>query len=584
MDDLNNSFGRLSTQAPEWKPGGGGGGGGGGSSSSYNASSRQQQQPQHPSDLQASTVKEFVPGRGWSSSSGQEQQGTQSSTASVGEEDGTADRHRHHHLHDADDAAVSSDGVGGMLYDDGPSTTASGPSPAPLPSFRALHSAGVGYELWKHYRQLSLEMQRQMDPADPLHKAVPLPYCNAYCLDRNRNSNKNKKGSGPGSGSGSSNRQSSSRSSFGYPSGTYQVTNRDDGQLYCLHRFDSVRSVSPKIAAAVTDRWTSTREVREHPGVVPLYLCFLAQRAVFFVHPYVPGARTLAERLAGQPLAEPVLWSCIVQIVSALRVIHTAGLAVRCLDASHVLSLPDASNSKLRVRLNCLGVVDALEFEARKHVGELQVQDIRGLGRLILSLATGSNIGTSGPSNSNIDGETLRQCDGKRKWQLPRQCYSMFLSFKSFLTLFDPLSTAFVAQNFSRELHNLAMTLVQSPRPPSITDICRAISLRCFDEQDSAYQQVDFTSAALASEYESSRAFRLLLKLGFVNERPEFGPNRRWSQSGDCYGKLSRSKIRVEREKKYRVHRVFEMAYIFLASVFLRAVWIKSSYAVSRFR
>ena len=25
------------------------------------------------------------------------------------------------------------------------------------------------------------------------------------------------------------------------------------------------------------------------------------------------------------------------------------------------------------------------------------------------------------------------------------------------------------------------------------------------------------------------------MKLGFINERPEFGPNRRWAQSGDCY-------------------------------------------------
>ena len=40
---------------------------------------------------------------------------------------------------------------------------------------------------------------------------------------------------------------------------------------------------------------------------------------------------------------------------------------------------------------------------------------------------------------------------------------------------------------------------------------------------------------ALASEYESGRGLRLLLKLGFVNERPEFGVDTRWSESGDCY-------------------------------------------------
>jgi Pan3 Pseudokinase domain len=81
------------------------------------------------------------------------------------------------------------------------------------------------------------------------------------------------------------------------------------------------------------------------------------------------------------------------------------------------------------------------------------------------------------------------------------------------------------------------MTLIMSqPRPPSIQDISRAIAAaRTFDEQDAAYRAYDRTERALAGEYESGRAFRLLLKLGFINERPELGPNRRWTQSGDCY-------------------------------------------------
>jgi hypothetical protein len=152
------------------------------------------------------------------------------------------------------------------------STIPSGPSPPPPPAFRGLHSLGLSDELWRYHRDLSLERMRQMEPIDPRHQAVPMPYCNAYCLDTDLHG----------------------RSSFGYPSATLQVTSRDDGQLYCIKRFDNVRSVSPKIAATVSDRWTARPTVQDHPGAVPLYLCFVAQRAVFFVHPYIPGARTLA--------------------------------------------------------------------------------------------------------------------------------------------------------------------------------------------------------------------------------------------------------------------------------------------------
>jgi len=363
------------------------------------------------------------------------------------------------------------------LEDDYETTVPAGPVPPPLPSFRALHSLGASDDLWRHQRDIQLESMRQMDPSDPRHKAIPLPYCNGYCLDASQRG----------------------RSSFGYPSATFLVTSREDGHLYCLRRFDNVRSVSPKITATVMERWTASAAPQEHPGVVPFYQCFVAQRAVFFVHQYIPGARSLQERLGG-PLSEPMLWSCIAQLVSAIRTVHASKLAVRTLKLQHILSNSDSTGTRLRLRLNCLGVTDALEFEARRYVADLQERDIRDLGRLILSLATGTEV------TAATDDGALERCE------------------------------AFLAQNYSRDIHNLAMTLIRSnPRPPSILDVSRAIAQRAFDEQDAAYRSLDRTERALSAEYESGRAMRLLLKLGFINERPELGPNRRWSQSGDCY-------------------------------------------------
>jgi PAB-dependent poly(A)-specific ribonuclease subunit 3 len=352
----------------------------------------------------------------------------------------------------------------------------SGPS-AP-PPFRSLHSMGMEDELWRYHREIAIEAVRQMDPTDPRHKAVPIPYCNAYCMD-------------------APSQTGTTRSSFGYPSSTFQVTSREDGHLYCLRRFDNVKSVSPKIAAAVLEKWSKI----DHPGLVPLDQrrgCFVAQRAVFFVHRYIPGARSLRDRWTG-PLSESVLWSSIAQFVSVLRRVHSANLAVRCMDLAHVLSKTDASQMRLRVYLNCAGIVDALEFESRKNLGDLQNEDIRDLGRLILSMATGTEI------TSKTDNNTLNRCE------------------------------QFCAQNYSRELHNLCFTLIRSPVAPTIVDVSRAMAGRALDELDAVHASLDRTETALAAEYESGRALRLLLKLGFVNERPEFGPNRRWAQTGDCY-------------------------------------------------
>lgn len=332
---------------------------------------------------------------------------------------------------------------------------------------------GLPDDLWRYHRELAHEAMRQMDPTDPRHKAVPIPYGNAYCLD-------------------APNQQS--RSSFGYPSSTFQVTSREDGYLYCLHRFEDVKSVSPKIAHVVSTKWAAL----EHAGILRLHNCFVAQRAVFFVHSFLKGARSLRDRWAG-PLSEQVLWSVICQLVSVIRLVHANKLAVRTLDLAHVLAVMDASQMRLRVVVNCVGVVDALECESRKNMSDLQQEDIRALGRLLLSVATGTEI------TSATDNETLARCE------------------------------QFCVPNFSRELHSLVFTLIKSRVPPTILDVSRAMAGRALDELDAVHVSLDRTEAALAAEYESGRSMRLLLKLGFINERPEFGVNRRWAQSGDCY-------------------------------------------------
>lgn len=150
---------------------------------------------------------------------------------------------------------------------------------------------------------------------------------------------------------------------------------------------------------------------------------------------------------------------------------------MRTMDLSHVLSNTDAVGCRLRLRLNCLGVVDALEFEARKNPADLQEEDMRNFGRLILSISTGSEV------HPGTDADVVGRCE------------------------------AFLAQNYSRDLHGLTMTLIKSARPPSILEVGRAIAQRALDEQDAAYVSLDKSEQALSAEYESGRMLRLMVRL-----------------------------------------------------------------------
>lgn len=61
---------------------------------------------------------------------------------------------------------------------------------------------------------------------------------------------------------------------------------------------------------------------------------------------------------AAPGLSEKVLWSYIVQLASAIKMIHNAGLAARCLESSRVLITGDR-----RIRIGGIGILDVLAWE-----------------------------------------------------------------------------------------------------------------------------------------------------------------------------------------------------------------------------
>ncbi len=56
----------------------------------------------------------------------------------------------------------------------------------------------------------------------------------------------------------------------------------------------------------------------------------------------------------------------------------------------------------------------------------------------------------------------------------------------------------------------------------TIDELCLAVSSKLFNEMDYLHSYNDMLYSELAKETENGRLFKLLSKLGFINERPEY--------------------------------------------------------------
>lgn len=148
---------------------------------------------------------------------------------------------------------------------------------------------------------------------------------------------------------------------FGFPTSVYRGVSAQDGQPYVLRRIEGFR-LQNETAMQSVEAW---RRIR-HPNVVSLreafttkafgdycafprdhcvLACFLLTVSCFLalmcVYDYHPLSTTLQSRYldaqSPAPAQEKVIWSYIIQLASAMNVIHAAGLAVRVLEPSKVL-------------------------------------------------------------------------------------------------------------------------------------------------------------------------------------------------------------------------------------------------------
>lgn len=197
-------------------------------------------------------------------------------------------------------------------------------------------------------------------------------------------------------------------------------------------------------------------------------------------------------------ISENTLWVYIVQITIAIKAVHDAKLAVRCMHLSKVL-LTD----KNRIRLNACSVFDILQYDQQRPIKELQDEDLHLFGILMLSLATVN------PSiTTHTNGQVMQ-------------------------THVDSLSRV-----YSAELVDTIRWLLTPPSPTESKDLqtfMRGTSGRMASAFDSSLQANDDLTSELCRELENGRLVRLMAKLGNINERFEYDNDPNWSEHGERY-------------------------------------------------
>ncbi|PSN54180.1 hypothetical protein C0J52_03572 [Blattella germanica] len=187
-------------------------------------------------------------------------------------------------------------------------------------------------------------------------------------------------------------------------------------------------------------------------------------------------------------LPEGVIWSYIIQLTSALRVIHAAGLACRTLDPTKILL---TGNS--RIRLSSLAISDVLSFDSTapnplQLIPHFQQEDLTALGKVVLALACRSLMAVQ---RENVQ-----------------------------------TSLDLVARTYSTDLRNLIMYLLtnqQQQQHKSVTDLMPMIGARFYTQLDANQLRADVLENELSKEMENGRLCRLL----------SLDPT--WAETGDRY-------------------------------------------------
>jgi len=325
---------------------------------------------------------------------------------------------------------------------------------------------------------------------------------------------------------------------YGVPTFVYKAT--DGVAFFALRRIDGVRV--NELTNPAVEAWKSII----HPHIVSLREVFFSNafnntNSLYVAYEYHPGAETLEERFPACTLSqnrppgyqndpkglnEDTLWAILIQLVSALRAIHAKGLcAAKQISGSKIIVV-----GKNRLRLSAGGIEDLFKYDARKTtVQAKQQEDIIALGQLMLRLAA--------PVSDNSFSATQKALEDVAA-NCSVEFHSVLLRLLGLISnIASPASspTASSATSPAPSSSSSVAAVPVSGQFPSLDEIQHMLAIRAFGHLEKTYNFADALETELSKELDNGRLFRIMVKLGFINERPEYDFSTSWSETGDRF-------------------------------------------------
>ncbi|KAJ6253275.1 deadenylation complex subunit pan3 [Anaeramoeba flamelloides] len=272
----------------------------------------------------------------------------------------------------------------------------------------------------------------------------------------------------------------------------FRATNENDGYQYAASIIHNSSLTNGKEKINV---WKSIK----HPNIITFHEAFdlteFKEISTFFIYDYHPNAKTLEKHhiIEQNTITEQILWKYIVQLVTAIKYIHSKKLTCENLTPSKILIIKKRFH---RIKLNYLGLPQILMVNSKKSLKELQEEDLISLGKTILSLICGV--------------QTIENLNDSIK-----------LVLKS---------------NYSTKLKDLIKYLLMyenSQESPTIGKIVLMINDEILNHLETVYQENDLTTRQLEKEVDNGQKLNLLFKLLSIVEKPNLLKDKTWSTTGN---------------------------------------------------
>jgi PAB-dependent poly(A)-specific ribonuclease subunit 3 len=166
---------------------------------------------------------------------------------------------------------------------------------------------------------------------------------------------------------------------------------------------------------------------------------------------------------------------------------------------------------KNRIRLNACAILDVVKHDEMKQytTGDLQQKDFILFGKLILAIGTKTEFKRYAPEQESNEAS-----------------HELVIQNAALVQL---------SQKYSAELIEAVTWLLTpgSPHEKNVDLFLKGISSQVVATLDSELHAADTRTSELSRELENGRLFRLVAKLGTINERPEYAGDASWRETGE---------------------------------------------------